>query len=486
MSVPGCDHLSIAPAGIEKTNSGFTHTLRFRLMLSVALVHVILMGVFVADAVREQSDRIQTELYSRGRSLAALTAVASTNALLTEDLGALAEIIQRVKNQPDVVYCEIADSRGRILGTTHPERLGKELPLRANKTEQFPLAAGDRILDLQERIGIAGHTVGTVTLGLSTLRMDSALAGTWREGLFFILAALVVGSAAAWMLSLLTTRGLHNMMEGARKISRGNLDVQVPADSRDEVGMLAVAFNNMVASLKRASEETAQEHERRTQAERLACVGEMSATIAHEIRNPLSAIINSVNLLGGDALQREERTQVISILNNESRRLNRILGDFLDFAKIRESEPIRADLKGLIEEIANMLHQDHRAGKQLSLTINCAPDAQIAIFDRDQMRQVLWNLMLNALQSMPDGGELSVLTRRDGEKVTVSIADTGCGIAPEFLEKVTKPFVTSRSGGTGLGLAIVQRILVQHGAQLGIVSHPGVGTEVSFQLNGVS
>ena len=163
-----------------------------------------------------------------------------------------------------------------------------------------------------------------------------------------------------------------------------------------------------------------------------------------------------------------------------------IFKDFGDFAKIRESEPIRADLKGLIEEIANMLHQDHRAGKQLSLTINCAPDAQTAIFDRDQMRQVLWNLMLNALQSMPDGGELSVLTRRHREKITVSIADTGCGIAPEFLEKVAKPFVTSRSGGTGLGLAIVQRILVQHGAQLGIVSHPGVGTEVSFQLNGVS
>ena len=486
MSVPAPVRLSIAPAKTGKTTTGFTHTLRFRLMLSVALVHVVLMGVFVTDAVREQSDRIQAELYSRGRSLVALTAVASTNALLTEDLGALAEIIQRVKSQPDVVYCEITDSRGRILGTTHPERLGKELPLLAAIPEQFPLAAGDHILDLQERIRIAGQTVGTVTLGLSTVRMDSALARTWREGLFFILAALIVGSGAAWALSLLTTRGLRNMMEAARKISRGDLDVQVPANSRDEVGMLAIAFNNMVASLKQASEDAAQEHERRTQAERLACVGEMSATIAHEIRNPLSAIINSVNLLGGDALNREDRAQVISILNNESRRLNRILGDFLEFAKIRESEPICADLKELIEEIANMLYQDHRTGKRLSLTINCAPDAQTAVFDRDQMRQVLWNLMLNALQSMPEGGELSVLTRRDGEKIMVSIADTGCGIAPEFLEKITKPFVTSRKGGTGLGLAIVQRILVQHGTQLGIISHPGVGTEVSFQLNGVN
>ena len=485
MSVPELGRFPVALAPTGKPSTGFTHTLRFRLMLSVALVHVVLMSVFVADAVREQSDRIQAELYSRGRSLVALTAVASTNAVLTEDLGALAEIIQRVKSQPDVVYCEISDSRGRVLGTTHPERLGKMLPLLAAKPEQFPLAVGDHILDLQEHIRIADQAVGTVTLGLSTIRMDSALAKTWREGLFFILAALIVGSGAAWALSLLTTRGLHSMMEAVRKISRGDLDVRVPTNSQDEVGMLAMAFNNMVASLKQASEEAVQEHERRTQAERLACVGEMSATIAHEIRNPLSAIINSVNLLGGDALNREDRTQVISILNNESRRLNRILGDFLDFAKIRESEPTRADLKGLIEEIAHMLYQDHRTGKQLRLTLSCAPDAQTAVFDRDQMRQVLWNLMLNALQAMPEGGELSVLTWRDGEKITVSIADTGCGIALEFLKEITKPFVTNRKGGTGLGLAIVQRILVQHGAQLGITSHQGVGTEVSFQLNGV-
>ncbi|MHB1231394.1 MAG: sensor histidine kinase [Burkholderiales bacterium] len=484
MSLPAFALAPPAPAQGKRRAIDFTHSLRFRLVLSVALVHVVLMGVFVTDAMREQSDRIQSELYSRGRSLVSLTAVASTNALLTEDLGALAEIIQRVKSQPDVVYCEISDAQGRVLGTTYPEQLGKKVSLLTAQPEQFPLARGDHTLDLQETIKIANQAVGLVTLGLSTERMNSALAKTWREGLFFILAALIVGSGAAWALSLLTTRGLHGMMGAVRKISQGDLDVRVPANSRDEIGMLAIAFNNMVASLKRASEEATQEHERRTQAERLACVGEMSATIAHEIRNPLSAIINSVNLLGGDTLNREERAQVISILNNESRRLNRILGDFLNFAKIRESEPARADLKGLIEEIANILYQDHRQGKSLRLTLDCAPDAQTAIFDHDQMRQVLWNLMLNALQAMPEGGELSVLTRRDEGKIRVSIADTGCGIAPEFLREVTKPFVTSREGGTGLGLAIVQRILAQHDTQLDIISHPGVGTEVSFLLNG--
>lgn len=485
MSQTESGNLAILLPKTANKSAGFTHTLRFRLMLSVALVHVVLMGIFVADAVREQSDKIQAELYSRGRSLVALTAVASTNALLTEDLGALAEIIHRVKSQPDVVYCEILDSRGRVLGTTYPERLGKVLPLLAARSEHFPLPAGDHVLDLQERIRIADQTIGIVTIGLSTVRMDSALAKTWRDGLFFILTALIVGSGAAWVLSLVTTRGLRNMTEAASKISQGNLDVRVPANSQDEVGMLAAAFNHMVASLKQASEDAAQEHEQRTQAERLACVGEMSATIAHEIRNPLSAIINSVNLLGADTLNREDRSQVISILNNESGRLSRILGDFLEFAKMRESQLTRANLKVLIEEIANMLYQDHQAGKRLRLAIHCAADAQMAVFDHDQMRQVLWNLMLNAVQSMPEGGELSVMTRRAGEKIMVHIADTGCGIAPDFQKDIIKPFVTSRKDGTGLGLAIVQRILVQHGTQLSIKSTPHVGTEVSFQLTGI-
>jgi len=459
------------------------HTLRFRLMLSVALVHVILMGVFVADAVKEQSSRIEAELYNRGHSLVTLTAVASANALLTEDLGALAEIVQRVKNEPDVMYSEVLDSRGYVLGTSIPGRLGKRLPLSPGGAEYSPVPAGHHALELHENIRIADHTVGTVSLGLSTARMDAAVAQTWRNGALFILLALVVGSAAAWALSLAATRGLRGLMDAVRGISRGDFDVQVPVRSRDEVGILGMAFNTMVASLKRASREAAQEHERRTQAERLACVGEMSASIAHEIRNPLSAIINSVKLLSADSLSLEERAQVISIVNLESGRLNRILGDFLDFAKIRESEPVKADLTQIIEEIADMLRKDLPPGRRIQVAVQCAPEARFARFDRDQMRQVLWNLMLNGVQAMPDGGTLSLRTGRERDKVSVSVADTGRGIPAELVKDVTKPFVTGRKEGTGLGLAIVQRILVQHDTQLSIVSHEGVGTDVSFQLD---
>ncbi|MBC2730308.1 ATP-binding protein [Thiobacillus sp.] len=483
MSAVAPPGLAAPLAGSAPLRTALFQTLRFRLILSVALVHVVLMGIFAAAAVHEQSDRIELELLNRSRALISMTAVASTNTVLTEDLGALAEIIQKVERQPDVAYCEIADSRGYILGTTLPDRLGKRLPPRVDQSDSFPLAPGDPTLDLREAIQIEGQTVGTVTLGLSTARMDSAMRKTWLDGSLFILLALVVGSFAAWLLSLATTRKLHDMVEATARIGKGDLDVQLPITSRDEVGMLAIAFNNMVASLKHASEEALREHRQRTQAERLACVGEMSASIAHEIRNPLSAVINSVNLLSGDTLQGEDRSQVIGILNNESHRLNRVLSDFLDFAKIRESQPAPGNLAALIEEIASMLRQDLPPGKNIRVAVTCPPDACLAVFDHDQIRQVVWNLALNAVQAMGDDGLLSFRTARRGGKIVVTVADTGCGIQPDFIKDMTKPFVTGRRDGTGLGLAIVQRILVQHRSQLSVSSELGVGSEISFELD---
>src|SRR3569832_972791 len=173
MSVVAPPGLAVPLAGSAPLRTALFQTLRFRLILSVALVHVVLMGIFAA-AVHEQSDRIELELLNRSRALISMTAVASTNTVLTEDLGALAEIIQKVERQPDVAYCEIADSRGYILGTTLPDRLGKRLPPRIDQSDSFPLAPGDHTLDLREAIQIEGQTVGTVTLGLSTARMDSA------------------------------------------------------------------------------------------------------------------------------------------------------------------------------------------------------------------------------------------------------------------------------------------------------------------------
>jgi len=477
-----------APAGMlqgetaDSNRLSWFATLRFRLIISVALVHAILMGAFIWDAVTEQSDSIRAELQNRGHALSSLMAVATTNALLAEDLASLAEVIDRTQRQADVSYAEVIDSEGNVLASTDPARVGQHVKPRIQKSETMPLSPGDGVLDLRENIHVAGRTVGAVFVGMSTKNLHHALAATRDEGLLFILVALVVGSLAAWALSFATTRNLHAMTNAVRRITDGDLDVRVNIHSRDEVGLLARAFNAMVGSLARTSRQVKLEHEKRTEAERLACVGELSASIAHEIRNPLSAIINSVQLMTRDNVPEADRRELAGIMTAESNRLQNILNDFLTFSRIPESKLAETDLCPLLRDTVLLLSNDPALPKGVNIQTRIHAEECRARIDADQMRQVFMNLILNAIQAMPEGGQLTVEVHPEGERLAVRIADTGRGIADDMLDKVTHPFITGRKDGTGLGLSIVQRILMQHGTKLTIVSHKDVGTEVGFEL----
>ena len=460
----------------------FHRSLRFRLILSVALVHIVLMGAFTWEALQQQSESVRQQFYDRGRSLASLMAATSTNEVLAEDLAAIAEITHRVGQQTDVRYSEIVDARGQVLASTRAQRVGARVQQLPGAGDRFPLRAGDQTLDLHENILVAGRVVGVVLLGLSTTELDLALQKARYEALGFILAALVIGSLAAWGLSLALTRHLQALTRAARRISGGDYTVRVPEVGRDEAGLLARAFNAMAESLQRTSAQAHQEYRKRTEAERLACVGELSASIAHEIRNPLSAVINSVKLLERPDLPRDDRGQVVNIIDSETRRLQRILSDFLEFARIREPHFQHSDLCRLVQEVAGLVEHDPRFGEHIHVRVEDSEPSCRARFDTDQIRQVLWNLLLNAAQAMPDGGEIAVRWTPSDYGVRVSVSDTGCGIDETFIGEITKPFVTGRSSGTGLGLAIAQRVLVQHGSGLVIHSRPGEGTEVSFEL----
>ena len=478
---------ALPEGALQRTQAGkadlpFHRSLRFRLILSVALVHIVLMGAFTWVALQQQSESVRQQFYDRGRSLASLMAATSTNEVLAEDLAAIAEITHRVGQQTDVRYNEIVDARGQVLASTRAQRVGTRLQQLPGSGEHFPLRADDQTLDMREDIRVAGRVVGVVLLGLSTTELDLALKHARYEALAFILAALVIGSLAAWGLSLAVTRHLQALTRAARRISDGDYTARVPEVGQDEAGLLARAFNAMAESLQRTSAQVHQEYRKRTEAERLACVGELSASIAHEIRNPLSAVINSVKLLERPDLPHDDRDEVVNIIDSETRRLQRILSDFLEFARIREPHFQESDLCRLVQEVAGLVEQDPRFGEHIQVCVEGSEPSCRARFDTDQIRQVLWNLMLNAAQAMPDGGEIAVRWTPSDYGVRVRVTDTGCGIDENFIGEVTKPFVTGRRSGTGLGLAIAQRVLVQHGSSLMIHSRRGAGTEVSFEL----
>jgi two-component system sensor histidine kinase PilS (NtrC family) len=214
-------------------------------------------------------------------------------------------------------------------------------------------------------------------------------------------------------------------------------------------------------------------------ADRLAGVGELSAGLAHEIRNPLASIAGASQMLheAGD-LPAESHT-LLDIIDKESTRLNALITEFLEFAGPRPRDVKPVDLGKLVDAVIAAVCAGE--GRKKGVTVERKGQGALSVEgDREQLSQVLWNLICNAIQATPRGGAVSVVLFpqvRHGERFAVlTVSDTGTGIAPGVLEKIYNPFFTTKEGGTGLGLAISQRIVIMHRGFLEARSAPGEGT----------
>jgi two-component system sensor histidine kinase PilS (NtrC family) len=233
--------------------------------------------------------------------------------------------------------------------------------------------------------------------------------------------------------------------------------------------------------------------------ERLAATGQLAANMAHEIRNPLAAISGSLEMLrDNDRRPRgaEERRRLMDIALREVERLDHLIADFLDFARPATAELAPLPIAVAVEELVKMFETSY-PGVTLAIRV---PDDCVALADPRQLRQVLWNLLLNAAQALPDGGRIEIAAQRvseppqdgapqgrnapdeGGHYVEIAISDDGVGIAPDVLERVFEPFFTTKRAGSGLGLPTVYRVVENHGGSLSLTSTPGAGTTVRVRL----
>lgn len=338
----------------------------------------------------------------------------------------------------------------------------------------------------------------SVTLG--ALSATASLDGVYSrllDKVFVILGTqaiktFLVSAFLFLLFQYLVTRHLVHMSNYARALVPGTLgtplhlerseQASAPPDELDDV---VHAINEMRDNLRQSWSELEAEHTRRVEAETLAGIGQFSASIAHEIRNPLASIINGAELLGRDNISAANKTEVIALVNAESQRLKRILDDFLRFSRQQKSHPEPNDLAQVIHRVAETVRLGLTGDRRIEIATETDPPPGLALFDRERIEQVLWNLILNGVQAMPDGGRLVVAAMRDGASCVVRVTDTGIGMSAEFSARATQPFTSGRAAGTGLGLSIVERILADHGSALSIVSAPGVGTTVTFALETV-
>ncbi|MGH7390633.1 MAG: two-component system sensor histidine kinase NtrB [Candidatus Rokuibacteriota bacterium] len=219
------------------------------------------------------------------------------------------------------------------------------------------------------------------------------------------------------------------------------------------------------------------------EAQRLAAVGELAASVAHEIRNPLSAIVNATTLLAAEeTLTAEERATTVGAVRTEARRLNRILSDFLLYARPSPPRLVPGDVGEVVQHVAALIGDDRGGARTVEVDVSVAPEAPPAAYDRDLMTQVLWNVALNGIEAMDRRGRLRFeVTREDGH-VAMAVSDTGRGIPPDELRRVFEPFYSRKPGGSGLGLTIARRIVESHGGRIEVESEPGRGTRVTIAL----
>src|SRR5881394_870751 len=245
------------------------------------------------------------------------------------------------------------------------------------------------------------------------------------------------------------------------------------AESGETSGMV-ITFQDLTNV--RALEETSRRQDR------MAAVGRMAASIAHEIRNPLAAMRGSIQMLRSEMDGNTEQAQLMEIIMRESDRLNKIVADYLNYARPRPAELKNVNISAVISDTFKLLRNSDEILDGHSLEEDLPDRPAIISGDPEQLKQVCWNIARNALKAMPNGGTFRVsLQEADANRLKVTFADDGCGMTPEQVEHLFEPF-TSTTGGTGLGLSIVYQIIRDHNGTINVRSRVVHGTTITIEL----
>jgi nitrogen fixation/metabolism regulation signal transduction histidine kinase len=302
-----------------------------------------------------------------------------------------------------------------------------------------------------------------------------------------ISAALLVGGAGilvAVMASLWfatrITRPLVSLAEAARRVAAGDLYAKVEIESSDELGELAAAFNQMTEDLQ-------QQKERTLQAERVAAWRELARRLAHELKNPLFPLQVTVeNLIRAkekapelfEEVFREGTSTLLAEVNN----LKTIIGRFSEFSRMPQPHRKPTQLNEVVRSVLRVFQAQLQEKTQITVRTELEPELPLISADSDMLHRALSNLVLNAIDALPQGGTIAIQTRAVGNDVELSVSDTGCGLTQEECARLFTPYYTTKQHGTGLGLAIVQSVVSDHGGKISAESTKEKGTTFRIEL----
>lgn len=466
----------------------------------------------------------------------------TTYYMLRDDREGLYHTIDTMAHEPGIVRIRIINGEGKISFSTDPNEVSTYVDKKAEAcyachAQAQPLALvkspdrfrifkpnGHRVLGIINPIenqpacsNAACHAhpaeqkiLGVLDTNLSLERADAGLAeSTSQMTEYTVLALVLVGLLIVAFVWRVVGRPVAALKRGTKRLAGGELGYQLPVASGDELGELAVSFNDMSrqlldarnevtawaktleARVEQKSRELKRAHEQVVQIEKMASIGKMAAVVAHEINNPLSGILTYAKLLrrwlSGQPKdpKRDEMIGSLELIESESRRCGEIVKNLLMFARAAPMNLAWTDLNKVIEQCVRLVaHQLEM--KSIQLQEDLPADLPQVHCDAAQIEQLLLALVINAIEAMPHGGNLWLRTSASsaGDSVQIEVRDDGVGIPQEILPELFEPFKTTKEGGhsAGLGLAVSRSIVERHHGRIDVVSQLGRGTTFTVVL----
>ena len=324
-----------------------------------------------------------------------------------------------------------------------------------------------------------GAVVAVLTVAISRSGMVEAQRHIRTIAYGVAAGGILLAIAFSLWIAARVSRPIEQLARAAEEVAGGNWDARVPQRGRDEVSVLARSFNHM-------TEQLVNQRDRLVQSERVAAWRELARRLAHELKNPLFPLQLTVeNLTRARSLPQAEFDEIFrestSTLSAEIANLKKIIGRFSDFSKMPKPELEPVDAKDLVERVHALYANGAEAARiRVETGITDAPMPLNA--DPELLHRALSNLVLNAMDAMPDGGTLTIAARPKGESVEIRVSDTGEGLTPEECERLFTPYYTTKQHGTGLGLAIVQSIVADHAGTISVESRAGTGATFIITL----
>lgn len=482
----------------------FFKSLIGRIIILSFLLFIVAIGSVTLFHIHREHTHITTNSLRTADLMMSVIERSITSSMSSGNTRDVQAILEMVGSDPRLAGVRIFHPDGRVLKSSEPHEIGRRVDphslaifLNGQQHDIFRGPTGDEVMGVVKPIyseqncvpchGAGHRVIGILNLDLSLAEMEDQLLETSQLfGLTMLIIVLLLTGGISLIFHRFVRQPLKNISIKMAQVENGDLTVKLEPQSEDEVSSLMASFNSMVDRLRQANDELQECHyQQMERVDRLASVGEMSAGIAHEIKNPLAAISGAITVLSDDFAEDDPRREVISKVLEQIARLDKAATDLLFFGRPGKPSFDYVDTNDLLNKTMFFVSQ-HPEAKNVHQSKEFTRHLPPVWVDEKQLQQVFFNIIINAIQAMKDGGTLLLQTdlveEQDRKVVRVLIGDSGPGIKAEDLESIFTPFFTTKTQGTGLGLAICRQLMEQQGGCITVSSRLGEGTRVVINL----